>query len=114
MRRIVADLLTLSLLFAATGIGPAWADAGDGRRLALRWCSGCHLVEDRQPGSVPQGPPSCRMVVKSGMSDAALSAFLSHPHGTMPDLALTRAEIDELIQYIRSQRQPPAGGSSSP
>ena len=44
------------------------------------------------------------MVAKSGMTDAALRAFLSHPHGAMPDLVLTRAEIDDLIEYIRSQR----------
>lgn len=31
-----------------------------------------------------------------------MRAFLSHPHGAMPDLALSRAEIDDLIAYIGS------------
>jgi hypothetical protein len=44
------------------------------------------------------------MVAKSGMTDAALRAFLAHPQGAMPDLVLTRAEIDDLIEYNRSQR----------
>ena len=33
-----------------------------------------------------------------------LRAFLSHPHGAMPDLALTRAEIDDLIGYVETLR----------
>ena len=31
-----------------------------------------------------------------------LRAFLSHPHGAMPDLGLTRAEINDLIDYIET------------
>ena len=33
-----------------------------------------------------------------------LRAFLSHPRGAMPDLSLTRAEIDDLIGYIETLR----------
>ena len=33
-----------------------------------------------------------------------LRAWLTHPHGQMPDLALTRAEIDDLIAYIEALR----------
>jgi mono/diheme cytochrome c family protein len=33
-----------------------------------------------------------------------LRVFLSHPHGAMPNLALTRAEIDDLISYIETLR----------
>jgi cytochrome c len=43
-------------------------------------------------------------VARSGMTAAQLRAFLSHPHGAMPDLALTRIEIDDLIDYIESLR----------
>jgi hypothetical protein len=31
-----------------------------------------------------------------------MRAFLSHPHGAMPDLALSRAEINDLIDYIQT------------
>ena len=44
------------------------------------------------------------MVAHSGMSADQLRAFLSHPHGAMPNLALTRAEIDDLISYIETLR----------
>jgi len=33
-----------------------------------------------------------------------LRTFLSHPHAPMPDLGLTRAEIDDLIEYIATLR----------
>jgi mono/diheme cytochrome c family protein len=84
MRCAIASCLGM-LSFAVIGCGSAWADAGEGRQLAQRWCSSCHLVGDRQQGSVPQGPPSFRTVAKGGMTDVALRAFLSHPHGAMPD-----------------------------
>jgi cytochrome c len=38
------------------------------------------------------------------MASDQLRAFLSNPHGAMPDLALTRAEIDDLIGYIETLR----------
>jgi cytochrome c len=44
------------------------------------------------------------MIARSGMTADQLRAFLSHPHGAMPDLALTRAEIDDLIGYIATLR----------
>ena len=104
MRCTIGRWLGISLLLAVVRIEAAWAGAGEGKELAERWCSHCHVVEEHQRGSVPQGPPSFRAVAKSNMTDAALRAFLSHPHGAMPDLALTRAEIDDLIEYIRSLR----------
>jgi len=43
-------------------------------------------------------------VARSGLTADQLRAFLSHPHGSMPDLSLTRAEIDDLIGYIVTLR----------
>jgi mono/diheme cytochrome c family protein len=102
----------MALWVAGTAVAPAWADAASGGELAQRWCTGCHLVGSRQSGPIQQGPPSFRMVAESGVTAVQLRAFLSHPHGAMPDLALTRAEIDDLIQYIMAQRQ--AIGSERP
>jgi hypothetical protein len=44
------------------------------------------------------------MIAPSGLTVDQLRAFLSHPHGAMPDLSLTRTEIDELIAYINTFR----------
>ena len=45
-----------------------------------------------------------KMVAQSGMTSDQLHAFLSHPHGAMPNLSLTRTEIDDLISYIETLR----------
>jgi cytochrome c len=96
-------LLTLSTLPLAAGV-PAYADAVRGGQLARQWCANCHVVDGNAGRTVPQGPPSFREVAHSGMTADQLRAFLSHPHGAMPDLSLTRAEIDDLIGYINTLR----------
>jgi cytochrome c len=90
------------LLFLAAR--PADADAAKGAQIARQWCANCHVIGGSAAGPVPQGPPSFQMVARSGMTADQLRAFLSHPHGAMPDLALTRAEVDDLISYIETLR----------
>jgi cytochrome c len=104
MRLAFAKIALLSFVLAVGGTDIAYADAGAGSQIAQRWCASCHVVGESQTGSVPQGPPSFRTIAKSGMTAEQLRAFLSHPHGAMPDLALTRTEIDNLIAYIQSLR----------
>ena len=78
----------------------ARADAITGARLALQWCAACHVVNGGGPSAtVPQGPPAFRLIA-GYMNPDQMRAFLSRPHGAMPDLALTRAEINDLIDYI--------------
>jgi cytochrome c len=96
-------LVVLSVLavFATHG---ALADANKGAQIARQWCANCHVIGGSPSGPVPQGPPSLSTVARSGMTADQLRAFLSHPHGAMPDLALTRSEIDDLIGYIGTLR----------
>jgi mono/diheme cytochrome c family protein len=94
----------IGLLAVAGAAENARADPKQGGQLARQWCSGCHIVAASQTGAVPQGPPSFASLARSGMTAAQLRAFLSRPHGAMPDLALTRVEIDNLIDYIESLR----------
>ncbi len=104
MRYAFPKIALISLIFTANGAGIAYGDAGAGGQIAQRWCSSCHIIGENQTGSVPQGPPSFRTIAKSGMTAEQLRAFLSHPHGAMPDLALSRTEIDDLTAYIQSLR----------
>lgn len=83
---------------------PAYADATKGEQIARQWYASCHVTGGNPAGRVPRGPPSFQIVAHSGMSADQLRAFLSHPHGAMPNLALTRAEIDDLIDYIDTLR----------
>jgi mono/diheme cytochrome c family protein len=96
---------TLIFLMLALGNAyPARADAGNGAQLARQWCANCHVIGNNSTGPVPQGPPSFQMIAHSKMTVDQLRAFLSHPHGAMPDLSLARTEIDKLIAYINTFR----------
>jgi mono/diheme cytochrome c family protein len=98
-----AAALALTAFVVLVPVRNAQADpAADGARLAQRWCASCHVIAANQTGSVPQGPPSVPTIAKSGLGAEQLRAFLSHPHGAMPDLSLTRSEIDGLVAYIQS------------
>jgi cytochrome c len=102
-RKAAYDLLALSVLVCLAA-RPANADAANGAQIAQQWCAHCHVTGGNPGRAVPQGPPSFQTVARSGMTADQLRAFLSHPHGAMPDLALTRAEIDDLISYIATLR----------
>ena len=98
--------LKLALVFALASfpLALAWADVSEGERLARQWCANCHVIDGTGPSSsLPQGPPSFG-VIAGHLNPAELRAFLTRPHGAMPDLSLTRAEIDDLIAYIESKR----------
>lgn len=82
----------------------AHADAAAGERLAQQWCVNCHVVPGATArATVQQGPPGFPAIAQH-LDPGALRAFLSHPHKPMPDLALTRAEIDDLVAYIETLR----------
>jgi cytochrome c len=102
-RRSIARALLATILLV-TLAAPARADAARGAAIAERWCAACHVIGPGRGGSVPQGPPTFPSVARSGLTADQLRAFLSHPHGAMPDLSLTRAEIDDLVAYIATLR----------
>jgi mono/diheme cytochrome c family protein len=92
----------VAAMLAALCFAPfaARADAAAGARMALQWCAACHVVNGSGPSATfPQGPPAFRLIA-GYMNPDQMRAFLSRPHGAMPDLALTRAEINDLIDYI--------------
>ena len=98
----VVGLASVCLASVCLAPGAARADAAAGARMALQWCANCHVVNGKGPSAtVPQGPPAFATIA-GHMDPGALRAFLSHPHGAMPDLALTRAEINDLIDYIET------------
>jgi len=90
-------------VLATTTAPAASADLAQGTQLARQWCANCHVIGNNPWGPVPQGPPSFPAIAHGGMTADQLRAFLSHPHGAMPDLAPTRAEIED-IGYIETLR----------
>lgn len=99
-----ASWIQSALLVTVITVPAAGADADKGAQIAKQWCANCHVTDGKPAGAVPQGPPSFPSIAHSGMTADQLRAFLTHPHGAMPDLALTRAEIDDLIGYIETLR----------
>ena len=91
------------LVLAASSAERTLADAAKGGQLARQWCASCHVTSGNPAGNVQQGPPSFHTIAAARTADR-LRAFLSHPHGAMPDLSLTRQEIDDLVGYIEMLR----------
>jgi mono/diheme cytochrome c family protein len=103
---IVVPLLMLTAsppLAFAQNVG----DADAGRHLAETWCSTCHVVSAGQSQSTSTGaPPFQAIAAETSITPMALDVFLQTPHHRMPDLHLSRAEIDDVSAYILSLRTP--------
>src|SRR5690606_11933035 len=86
--------------------GPAWSagNAEQGRRLAERWCSSCHLVGPGQREASADVPTFAAIGRRNDLPESLLAAFLTTPHPPMPDMTLSRQEIADVLAYIRSLR----------
>ena len=100
--RLPAAVL-VSLVLISVAVQSTRADATRGSQLAQQWCASCHVTSGNPAGNVQQGPPSFHTIAAARTADQ-LRAFLSHPHGAMPDLSLTRQEINDLVGYIETHR----------
>ena len=97
----------------ASGLGPgvflmaflptlAWAagNAQTGKEVAERWCASCHLVNAEQTQGSADAPSFMSIAEQSGEELEWLKAFLVEPHPPMPEMSLTRQEIQDLIAYL--------------
>lgn len=75
-------------------------DVKAGRRLAAQWCSGCHVVEANS--RMDQAPAFETIAMDPSKTPEWLRAWLMTPHSTMPDLALSRSEVEAIIVYLKS------------
>ena len=99
----MARLLSMTLTVVICTV-PSVSVAGDrdaGRDLAITWCSSCHLVE-QESVTVTQARPLAAVARDQRWTADALRGFLAKPHGGMPDLYLTRQDIENLAAYIAS------------
>ena len=76
------------------------ADAEDGKILANRWCSSCHVVGHEQKLATDQAPPFASIAKIPSFDTSKLALLLLRPHPNMPKLELSRAEIADLADYI--------------
>jgi cytochrome c2 len=84
------------------GTGNALADPRSGQIIAERWCASCHLVAQDQVRAIDGVPTFAEVARREDVTADGLRAFLSSPHPQMPDMALTRDEIRDLVAYIKT------------
>ena len=99
--RISCTLLVSCCAFSvALGSSSLAADAGNGKTLADRRCSGCHVVDEKQKLATDQAPPFAPLAKMPAFGASKLAFLLLKPHPNMPTLSLSRIEIADIAQYI--------------
>ena len=105
--RFAALGLPLFVLQLSTAAPAQAADAKEGETLAGRWCVSCHDIgRSEKPTASDTAPTFDSIARRKDLNRVHLEAWLGHPHPPMPNLNLTRTEIDNLVAYIESLRAP--------
>jgi len=100
------------ILFMAPAMltaGAAYAqDIPAGKTIGKVWCSNCHSVDPQEKTTVRDGVPTFLSIAQmQSTTEMSLAAFLTTPHGEMPNLTLSRKEIQDVSAYILSLRTKP-------
>ena len=94
---LLLSLCTLALLSSTTQA----ADADKGKIIAQRWCASCHVVSPEQSKASVDVPTF--MDISKRRTDAkALTNFIADPHPVMPQMALTRDDVADVVRYIQT------------
>ena len=93
----------LTLFLMLIGLAPCSlaADAARGEIIAKRWCAACHVVSPEQTRASAD-VPSFAAIAHRKLPAEHLKTFLTDPHPVMPDMNLTRNEIEDIVAYIKS------------
>jgi mono/diheme cytochrome c family protein len=75
-----------------------------GHELARQWCTGCHIIEPGSASASDVAPPFPKIAQDKRLTPEQLRVWLTNPHPPMPNLSLSREEIDNLVAYIGSLR----------
>lgn len=91
----------LTVLLWTTAQAQNAGDPRAGLTLARAWCTGCHIVEPAGRGG-DSAPTFMEIANKKDRTPQTLRAWLTNPHPPMPNLNLSRAEINDIIVYLDS------------
>lgn len=103
-RRMASVFRATTLIGFACALSAAPALAGDvqkGGVIAKRWCASCHVVAKDQTSAMADAP-SFFDIAQRRPDKKQIGNFLVDPHPPMPDMHLSRREIDDIVTYIRS------------
>jgi mono/diheme cytochrome c family protein len=102
-------LAVLATTVSVTAFGSAVraGDAAEGRAIASRWCVSCHNIGgEAKPSASDTVPTFDSVAQRKDLNRVQLETWIGNPHPPMPNLNLTRVEIDNLVSYIESLRRP--------
>ena len=104
-KTVTMRIATLVILAVSLGCAPtAYAAAGNteaGRLLVTRSCSSCHAVDAALTAT--DGAPPLSAVAKTNKERPAwIRGWLMDPHSPMPQIMLSRQQIDDIIAYLSS------------
>ena len=105
-RSTVSGMIALAS-FVVAGFAPGFAVAADGAKgaaVAQRWCATCHVVSSSQKSGNASVPTFADISAKRTIAQIKGALFVSHMR--MPDMALIREEVDNVIVYIQTQAPP--------
>jgi len=100
--RIGFAVAGLCFVFVPSSV--ALADPENGRRLADRWCSACHVVAPSQQRASADVPPFSTIARTPDFNAQRLTFFLLEPHPRMPSMSLSRKEAADIADYIKQLR----------
>jgi cytochrome c len=89
------------LALGSTGGTALAGDPAEGRGIAERWCSSCH-VEGNRSGGTDAVPTLESISNDPRRSPEWVRQWLNDPHPPMPNLPLTRAQIEDVVAYLEN------------
>jgi mono/diheme cytochrome c family protein len=93
-----------SLIFAgcvSIALAAAPGNAEAGRQLVMRSCSSCHATETAKTAS-DNAPPFAAVAKTNRDNPAWIRGWLKNPHPPMPNISLSRQQIDDIVAYLSS------------
>jgi mono/diheme cytochrome c family protein len=107
MRRVTVSAIAAALLLAAASAHARQRpSARTGEQLARQWCASCHPVAADRRGPAPDtAPPFASIAARPAVTPGALRTLIQMPYPRMPQIALTRDEVEHLIAYIVSLKR---------
>lgn len=78
------------------------ADIDNGKTIASRWCTSCHLIAPEQSQASADVPSFASIANRADFNAQQIATFLLDPHPKMPSFGLSRKEAEDISEYIAS------------
>ena len=93
-------LMALTIVVGQAALAHAASgNAEAGRQLAIRSCSSCHAI-DAAKTATDNAPPFAAVAKTNKERPAWIRGWLTQPHPPMPNISLSRQQIDDIIAYL--------------